>query len=87
MIKCIRGTKVGDSLIRNEDGSLQSIYPDTFYPKGIIGYWMLKRIGDWWKILKVLIVQIMDEPTEKEQTIFFILCIVAICVVAYMMFN
>lgn len=56
MIKCIRGTKVGDSLIRNEDGSLQSIYPDTFYSKGIIGYWMLKRIGDWWKILKVLIV-------------------------------
>lgn len=56
MIKCIRGTKVGDSLIRNEDGSLQSIYPDTFYPKGIIGYWMLKRIGDWWKILKVLII-------------------------------
>ena len=30
MIKCIRGTKVGDSLIRNEDGSLQPIYPDTF---------------------------------------------------------
>lgn len=29
----------------------------------------------------------MDEPTEKEQTIFFILSVVAICVVAYMMFN
>lgn len=29
----------------------------------------------------------MDEPTEKEQTIFFIFCVVAICVVAYMMFN
>ena len=29
----------------------------------------------------------MDEPTEKEQTIFFILCVVTICVVAYMMFN
>lgn len=29
----------------------------------------------------------MDEPTEKEHTIFFILCVVAICVVAYMMFN
>lgn len=56
MIKCIYGTKVGDSLIRNEDGSLQSIYPDTFHPTGTTGYWMLKRIGDWWKILKVLIV-------------------------------
>lgn len=29
----------------------------------------------------------MDEPTETEQTIFFILCVVAICVAAYMMFN
>lgn len=56
MIKCIRGTKIGDSLLRNEDGNLQSIYPDTFYPKGIEGYWMLKRIGNWWKILKVLII-------------------------------
>lgn len=54
MIKCIYGTKIGDSLIRNEDGSLQSIYPDTFYQRGIAGYWMLKRIGDWWKIIKFL---------------------------------
>lgn len=29
----------------------------------------------------------MDEPTETEQTIFFILSVVAICVVVYMMFN
>lgn len=72
MIKCIRGTKIGDSLIRNEDGSLQSIYPDTFYPKST-GYWMLKRIGNWWKIIKVLIVQIMDE--EEIGIVIFIIIV------------
>lgn len=53
-IKCILGQKVGDSLIRDENGNLISIYPDTFYEKGIKGYWMLKRVGDWQKILKFM---------------------------------
>lgn len=56
MIRCVYGTKIGDSLIQNEDGSFQSIYPDTFYNKGITGYWQLKRIENWWKIIKVLFV-------------------------------
>lgn len=53
-IKCILGQKVGDSLIRDENGNLISIYPDTFYERGIKGYWMLKRMGDWWIILKFI---------------------------------
>ena len=56
MIKCVHGSKIGDSLIRTDDGNLQSIYPDTFYPRNVSAYWMLKRIGNWWKIIKVLIV-------------------------------
>ena len=30
-IKCVKGQKVGDSLILLENGNLQPIYPDTFY--------------------------------------------------------
>ena len=47
--------KVGDSLILNEDGNFQPIIPDTFYERNIIGYWALKRIGNSWKIIKVLL--------------------------------
>ena len=54
MIKCIYATKIGDSLLRDEDGSLHTIFPDTFYERGSKGYWMLKRIGMTWKILRVL---------------------------------
>ena len=54
MIKCIRGIKVGDSLLRTEDGDLQPIFPDTFYPRKLNAYWMLKRIGEWWKVIKIL---------------------------------
>lgn len=53
-IKCVLGQKVGDSLLILEDGNLLPIYPDTFYNQDIQGYWMLKRIGNWWKILKFL---------------------------------
>lgn len=53
-IKCVKGQKVGDSLIQLEDESLQPIYPDTFYNRFIKAYWMLKRVGDTWIILKVL---------------------------------
>lgn len=54
MIICVHGTKIGDSLLRDEVGNLLFLYPDTFYIKGIIGYWMLKRVGTRWQILKVL---------------------------------
>lgn len=53
-IKCVKGQKVGDSLLKLEDGVLLPIYPDTFYDRGLNGFWMLKRIGDWLKILKFL---------------------------------
>ena len=53
-IKCVKGQKVGDSLILLENGNLQPIYPDTFYDRGLKGFWMIKRIGDWLKILKFL---------------------------------
>lgn len=55
MIICVKGYKVGDSLIREEDGSLLPVYPDTFYPRNVLGYWNLKRIGNYWVIIKVLL--------------------------------
>lgn len=53
-IKCVKGRKVGDSLLKLENGVLLPIYPDIFYNRELEGYWMLKRIGSWWKILKFL---------------------------------
>lgn len=53
-IKCVKGQKIGDSLIRTEDGNLQSIYPDTFYTRNVNGYWMLKEMGYEWRIVKFL---------------------------------
>ena len=56
MFCCVKGFKVGDSLIRKEDGSLLSIYPDTFYDRGVDGYWLLRKIGDFWVVVKVLLI-------------------------------
>ena len=56
MIKCVYATKIGDSLLRDEEGVLLSIYPDTFYERGIKGYWMLKQVGNSWVIQRVLVV-------------------------------
>lgn len=53
-IKCILATKIGDSLLRDEVGNLIPIYPDTFYERGIAGYWQLKEIGMNWKIIGFL---------------------------------
>ena len=53
-IKCVKGQKIGDSLLKLDNGNLLSIYPDAFYDRGLEGFWMLKRIGDWLKILKFL---------------------------------
>ena len=55
MIKCFYGTKVGDSIIRDEYGVLQSIYPNLFYPTGMKAYWMLKQIGYFWVVIRVLV--------------------------------
>ncbi len=53
-IICIKGKKVGDSVIRTEDNNSVCIYPDTFYERDMVGFWMLKKMGDWWTILKFL---------------------------------
>ena len=53
-IKCVKGQKIGDSLLKLDNGNLLSIYPDTFYDRGLKGFWMIKRIGNWLKILKFL---------------------------------
>lgn len=62
-IKCVKGQKIGDSLLMLENNSLLSIYPDTFYERGIEGYWMLKKVGNWLEILRFLRAQRgMDSP-------------------------
>ena len=53
-IKCVKGQKLGDSLLKLDNGNLLSIYPDIFYDRGLKGFWMIKKIGDWLKILKFL---------------------------------
>lgn len=53
-IKCVKGQKIGDSLLLLDNGNLLSIYPDIFYDRGLEGFWMVKRVGDWLKILKFL---------------------------------
>lgn len=53
-IICVKATKIGDSLLRDEVGSLILIHPDSFYEKGLEGFWMLKRIGYNWKIIRFL---------------------------------
>ena len=53
-IKCIKGIKIGDSLLRDEEGNLITIHPDLFYERGLEGFWMLKKIGMSWKIIRFL---------------------------------
>ena len=53
-IKWVKGQKIGDSLLKLDNGNLLSVYPDTFYDRGLEGFWMIKRIGDWLRILKFL---------------------------------
>lgn len=55
-IKCIYGTKLGDSILIDEDGSIVPIHPDTFYEVNLSGYWELKKVGMKWEILRVLVV-------------------------------
>lgn len=61
MIKCVYATKIGDSILQDEDGSPIFIYPNTFYKKGAKGWWMLKRIETWWVIIRVL-----DKPKHEQ---------------------
>jgi hypothetical protein len=70
VIKCILATKVGDSLLCEDDGSLQPIYPNTFYEVGIKAYWMLKLIGNYWIVVRVLIVksEATSSPTQNPIT-------------------
>ncbi len=58
-MKCILGQKIGDSLILDDDGNLQSIYPDVFYSRNMYAYWQLKKMGDFWVIVKVF--RVIDE--------------------------
>ena len=54
-IKCIYGVKVADSLIKDDDGNFVSVYYDDFYEIGTKGYWMIKRIQNQWRIVRLLI--------------------------------
>ena len=57
MIRCVKAKKIGDSLLRDEDGSLISILPDTFYDvDDRWGYWQLLKYPYTYKILRVLYV-------------------------------
>lgn len=54
MIKCVYGEKIGDTVIRDDDGNLCFVYSDHTYPIGWECYWCLKRIGYTWKIIDTL---------------------------------
>lgn len=55
MIICIKGQKIGDSVILTESGKLQCIWPETFYPRNVEAYFMLKQRGNNWNIERMLI--------------------------------
>lgn len=73
-IKCIYGTKLGDSILIDEDGSIVPIHPDTFYEVNLSGYWNLKQVGMKWEILQVLVVpkgwkvERSRAPTQNHKT-------------------
>ena len=49
--------KIGDSLIRDDEGSLISIEPDTFFEvDNRVGYWQLLPKNHRFQILRVLFI-------------------------------
>lgn len=60
MVKILYGQKLGDSVLQDEFGGLITLYPDTFYERNKFGYWLVRKIGCWWKIEMVRFVE------EKE---------------------
>lgn len=54
MIKCIYGRKVSDLLLRDEEGGYLSVFPDPNYQQNFDAFWMLKEVGNRWKILRML---------------------------------
>jgi hypothetical protein len=61
MLKCIIGKKLGDSILKTEDGSLISIYPNQSYPLQKTGCWLLQPEGQFYTIQKVLFISIPKE--------------------------
>lgn len=54
MITCVLATKIGDSILRDKQNNIILIHADLFYERNITGYWMLKRVGHNWQILRFL---------------------------------
>ena len=50
----IKAIKIGGSYLRTEDGNLYLIVFDDFYPVGYQAYWLLKKVGYYHHIIKVL---------------------------------
>ena len=52
--KCIKGEKIGYSLIRDDEGKLNLIQHHYGYPNWFKGYWLLKKTSLGWKIVKFM---------------------------------
>ena len=53
--KTILATKIGDTILKDEDGSLIYVEQDSFYPRGMYGYWLLFYRDYKWYIDSVLV--------------------------------
>lgn len=53
--KTILATKISDTILSNEDGSLFYVAQDDFYPKGLFGYWQLFYRNNTWYIDSILV--------------------------------
>lgn len=55
LTKTILATKIGDTILRTEDGSLIYVFEDTHYQRNLFGYWLLMYINYKWQIVRFLL--------------------------------
>jgi hypothetical protein len=48
----VKGIKIGDTLIKSEDGYLLSTIPTTKYPRRVEGYWLLRIYRGRYQIMR-----------------------------------
>lgn len=50
--RTIYGTKIGETILLDENGSPVYVIKDTFYPIGLSGYWLIKSSDNQCQIIR-----------------------------------
>jgi hypothetical protein len=50
----VRGKKLNSTSILKDGGGIVPVFEDTFHPNGREGFWLLKKVGNWWVIAKYI---------------------------------